>query len=956
LQPLFGDSPRAAAIFYGVLGAAGLLALVILWQLFLPGPRRRRGLKRARRRLAEGAWQDALERVRKLRNLGLPSARWKKRLSEAEADCLHAAAQGALAKKQFEDALGHLLRVAAIRGEAETAAKMAVQSAMLEEIRRLFAVTTIGDNVAVHDLVARTLLVQSPCREASFWQALCFVRGGETDRALQALQTARTGEAKTLVLDDGLGDLAGAGTASLPLSTFIDPPLYLGALLLRQNQPKDALKYLTEANRIDGNCPVVTLQLGAAMIGAGGDTQLAVRALQRALGARGLEMWAQEPRRAWLEGFPEGRSYVRKLASAHPFVCPIWGGDLTILMQQGRLALAQGLYKMAAYPEAADLFGKVLQNGAPSLVVLRGLGLSLARLGKYDDAFKHLRIAHEMEEPRERLTAGFLALCGAKGKPTQPEDKARNIVWALGVLTRFNAPGDLEWAQLANELFAEARAENVSLSLDDQLYLCEHLWSVHEAGPQAAAAFHHLQATFPQAVHPEYAWLYCRAAQEHQLTGDHDLELFARTFSNPEPARTFFAEKKWDWGEMEFRYLERAAALAPGQFPAALGTQYETLGEDFLLTRSRQQEQAAQLDAALATAEILQKLAPRSARGLDRLAYLHHRRGDPAQSVRLLEEWSIHHPRDPVPLVRFAVLLHQRGLTGECRTKLREALALCDGRRRARIAFLGARLTLQNTLAQPAPASNGTVGGAAGIDATALATADEFLQECLRDDPEHADALWTLAAVRWLRSDQSRLARQAALMNRADVADVRFQFFAALCRLAAEDYPGVLESCARIATGQPLTSDPALRNGAAVGPRVEWSVEGAYLAGLSHLSLKQYNEAAEALAKPAQSRESPSAAHAQALLGVIGLAENDYASASKWWQTLDPKKRTAWKLGETLASTVFLTALEAYTRGNFEEAADKLRIAGRLGCRDRRLGLLLVTALFKAGQTMVYGG
>ncbi len=49
---------------------------------------RGRGLKRARRRLAQGAWQDALARVRKLRNLGRPSASWKKRLNEAEAECL----------------------------------------------------------------------------------------------------------------------------------------------------------------------------------------------------------------------------------------------------------------------------------------------------------------------------------------------------------------------------------------------------------------------------------------------------------------------------------------------------------------------------------------------------------------------------------------------------------------------------------------------------------------------------------------------------------------------------------------------------------------------------------------------------------------------------------------------------------------------------------------------------
>ena len=436
---------------------------------------------------------------------------------------------------------------------------------MLEETRRLFSVTTLGDNKAVHDLIVRIFQVNAPCPEASFWQALCFLRGGEPERALTAFEVARTG-------------------------SFIDPPLYMGALLLRQGQPKDSLKYLTEANRVDGNCPIVILQLGAAMIAAGGDAQLAVRALQRALGGKGLALWDSEPRKAWVEGFPDGRSYIRKLAAAYPFICPLWGGDLATLRQQGTLALAQGLYKMGVYQEAADLFGKVLQNGAPSLIVLRGLGLSLARLGKYDEAFKHLRIAYEMEEPKDRVTAGYLALCGAMGKPTEPEDKTRNILWALKLVTRFNAPGDSEWAALISTLFAEARQYSAAdLSQDDQIYLCEHLWSVHAADVQAAEAYHHLQATFPQAVHNEYAWLYCRAIQEHKVTGAHTLALFARTFSDPEPARAFFLEKHWDWSELEFTYLERAAELDPGQFPEPLGLQHAAQAEDSLLARSQQE-------------------------------------------------------------------------------------------------------------------------------------------------------------------------------------------------------------------------------------------------------------------------------------------------------------------------------------------------------------------------------
>jgi tetratricopeptide (TPR) repeat protein len=866
-------------------------------------------------------------------------------------------AELALQDKRFEDALELLLRVAQILGESQASARGTVQSAMLEEVRRLFSATTLENSQPVQELIARALLVQSPCREATFWQALCFLRSGELDRASTALQAAHSGVARSLLMDDGLAtkeqpnDLSNVSDNGPPASphgaAFIDPPLYLGAMLLREGRAKDSLRYLTEANRVDGNCPIVTLQLGAAMIAAEGDTQLAVRALRRALGSRGLALWAGEPRRAWIEGFPEGRSYVRKLASAYPFVCPIWGADLSILIQQGHLALAQGLYKMEVYQEAADLFAQVLQHGAPSLLVLRGLGLSLARLGKYDDAFKYLRIAHEMEEPKDRVTAGFLALCGAKGNPTQPEDKARNIQWAINVVTRFNAPGDRDWAHLISELFAEARDAKVALGMDEQLFLCEHLWSVHATDPQAALAYYHLQATYPQAVHREYAWLYCRAAQQHNV--GNTLELFERTFADPEPARAFFAQEQWDWDAVELTYLERAASLAPGQFPSALGAQYSVRGEAILLDCSQKQEKAGNCDAALRAAETLYKLAPSSPLACDRLAFLHHRRGNADQAARLLESWHDQHPYDPRPLVRSAVLLHRRGLASEGQAKLREAMKLCEGPRRARIAFLAARLTLQSVFTAPAT----EVSGADSPSSEGLLVAEGFLEQCLRDDPHHGDALWCLAAVSWLRGDRAKLAQQA--LSKAEAPDARSQFFASLCRLAAQDFGGLLTISVRSqVVNSPESPVPAPRKGDVIEPRLSWADEYAYLAGLAHFRLDRLSEAAQTMTGPALNRDSPSAAHAQALLGMIGFKANDLDEAAKWWQTLDAKKRAAWKLSDALAQCVLVTALEAYAHSRFEEAVEKLRAAGKLGCRDRRLGSLLVTALFKAGQALIY--
>src|SRR5205823_5122192 len=108
--------------------------------------------------------------------------------------------------------------------------------------------------------------------------------------------------------------------------------------------------------------------------------------------------------------------------------------------------------------------------------------------------------------------------------------------------------------------------------------------------------------------------------------------------------------------------------------------------------------------------------------------------------------------------------------------------------------------------------------GATPLDGEPLRAAEEFLQQCLLDDPTHGDALWCLAAVRWLRGDLAGVAEQAAALGRAHVGDARLQFFAGLCRLAAQDFAGVLETCARGAVPEPpVPPAPAASNGA--GPR-----------------------------------------------------------------------------------------------------------------------------------------
>ena len=913
------DNPRTTTAVVIALALLLLAGLVVLWLIWGAGPRRRRALKGARKLLQAGNATGALDQLKRVRAIGSPSSSWLKRFDRFEAECLQSSMQAAIDGKKFEDALQIGQRVAQILDQPEHEVRMNVQSAMLREIRRLFS--KHGETTATKALIARTFAVQTPCREASFWQALCDIRNGAMESALSNLQVAYVGNSKSESPD-----------AKDAPSAFLDPPLYIGAILLRSGRAKEALRFLTEANRLDANCPFITLQLGAAIVTAGGDTNMAVRALQRALGPKGLGLWQDEPQRAWVEGFPENRSYVRKLASEFPFTCPLFGEDMKYLIRQGNLALAQGHFKLNNFQEAAELFDKVLKEGAPSLPVLRGLGLSLAKLGRFDDAFIHLRTAHEMEELKDRLTTGYLALCGACGKPARPEDKLENTAWAIRLVTPFNVPGDTEWIGILNRIFAEARQNNIPLSADDQLYLCEHLVSVTGCDPLSAQAYHFLMATAPELMNLEYAWLYCRADQQHDVGGDHTLAIYTMTFANPDAARADYAERSWNLDEVERMFLRRAAEQAPGQFPAILGADYRPRGEELLLARAHAQEEAGDREGGLKTIEILVKLSPNNTSAMDRAAGLHYRAGRLAPASILLEQWHQSQPEEPLPLVRQAVILHKQSNPDECFEKLRQAMALSNGRRRANIAFLGARVALERYLHDAAAADM-------------LATAQSFLQDCLANDHAHPRARWCLAALRWLQGDTSALAAQAGDMTDADVPDPRYHYFAALCHLLAGQFDAVNFACERVAEKLGSNGTAAQR---------DLTLEAAYLAGLAQIGLDRPLDAVNALKPVAANAKSPTLPFAQALLGNMLFRAERHDEAIAAWQTLEVGRRLTWNLVEPLAQTTFISALESMQRAEYEQAATKLREAGKVGLRDRRLGPLLLLCLFKAGQHAIY--
>jgi len=901
-------------LWYGGAAVVLILIVAVLWLALGSGPRKGRSYRRAQHLLQEGKWLDALSTVRELQAMPPLSAAWEGRARSLMGECERAGSEAALAARDYEKAIGHAQTAAELLGLDLGQARNRILDAMLAEVYRLFAPGGIDE---AERLLARILILQSPHPEATFWLGLFQLRRGNLDLALASLRTAREGKGKE----------------------FIDAPLYLGALLLRSGQPQEALRHLSEANRIEAGCPFVGWQLGQAIVAMGGDSGLAVRALQKALGPRGLPLWSRAPDKVWTEGFPgPARSFVSRFAAQQRYVCPVFGSDVSAMVRQGFLGLAQAQYRLGNYQESATIYGNLLQDAAPTLHVLRGLGLSLARLGRYDEAFKHLRAAHEQEEPKSPFTAGYLALCGAKGKPSRAEDKPNNVAWALRLMSRYFLLGDAEWASLHRAIFTEARALNVPVGLDDLMRCCDVLVSVEAADPESAAVYDQLALHHPESVRPAHAWLYCRAAQQHGFHGKADLVLFAAAFRQVAGLGNFYAQHQWDVEELEALYLARWSEPHPATFPEVLGPDYGPAGERLLLAQSFKHESAGQADAALHTAGVLLRLLPYSRHAHDRLACLYYRRGELDQAARVLHHWQTTHPDDPWAPIRRAVVEQQRNDPTAAIEAIDQALQSAQGSLRADVAFLGARLALTSLRPLLSPCSGEATGeSAAGLGVSGhIERVFGFLETCLQERPDHAGALGLLTTMRWLMLDTNGIRSLAPRLAQPGIKDGRFQYFAAVGFLAVNDDAAAIDAAGR------SSGEGAL------------AIECQYLTGRAQLRRGDTGAAATALEKVARAPEAVSVNHARAWLGQVHFQAGNYDQAAFWWKAVEAGQRAAWKLDEPLRATLFLSALTAWEGNRFEDAAERFREAGRLGWRDRRLGPLLSLSLFKAGQRLLY--
>ena len=920
LPPWLEEYP---VIVYGIYGAIAFLALAVLITLYLifgKGPRFSRSAKSATQLIAGGQLEDGWA-VMKPWAGGKLSRGQTKRLNTIKGSYLQKKAEIELKDKKYEQALTYLEESFPLTGKQPEQARAFIISRMMDEAHRLFASAGFGEQTAVQEMLSRILLIDSKCGEAFFWKALSFLKDNKTEEATRILRE---------MVFPGQGEqLTDMALGSEFSEKCIDPPMYLGALLIQQGQPKEALRSLTEANRVDGNCPFVISQMGVAMIESGGDMQFAIRTLQRALGPRGFGEYTREPKRAWVDALPENLSYVRRMASLYPFICPVWGEDFLSVQRQGRGALAKAYFRLGQFKDAVQLYEKLVEVSAPSLDVLRGLGISLAKMEKYDEAFKHLRSAHELENPKDPTTTGYFALCGAKGKPANPEDKANNVSWAVWLVRDYKAPGNREWVSLLQQIHEEAREAKVALAVEDRVHLCEHLASLDGADESAAHAYGQLYLQHPQAFQPQWGWLFSKAVEQRDLDDPRLLEILQQVFREEASAREFFEAKKWIFASTEYSFLKKSSQHQPGQVPEVFGEQGPQRVSTILAERVDSHQAENEIGEAQETANVWAALLPNHPQALDRLAHLQYLNNDSQGAIVTLQRWHEATPHDPVPLTRLAVLAQQQQRWDDCRDSLHKALEHTSGAARGKLALLGARLLLARWR-KAATQTNVSMGN---LDE--LQDVRHLLQISLEADGDNGETVTLLSGVLILQKDREAL---AGLKPRLEASLAHYpnnRLLIGLYLLLAEEYDAVLP------TVQPLAET-------SVG-----STDAAYLSGWALLLQNQPEKAALSFLKVSLDENSASRVYAKALLGCLRFFQGDSNEAVELWKQLNKSALQAFELTQPLGQIIFHTALQDLQAGEYASASEKLREAGKVGYRDPRLGPLLSMSLFKAGQALM---
>lgn len=884
-------APLIHLINYGTLALCLALFICSLFWAIRPGgvpllvsiSPRERALRRARKLLAGGDWQAAFAIAGKLSNPNRPSSNFDHRAKNFEGDCLYRAAELSLQGRRYSEAL-ELMRGAGDRlGLPEAEFDKRIAELLLAELRRRIASDPNSDEIRrLHQEIGR---VAPGHPEGAFWLAVHHMYAGRADSATEALNEAIV-------------------AADVP-----DPALYVGVLLLLGDQPHQALTYLRHAFALAPQSSVVAGQLGATLIALNENPAEAIRLLELATGLSGLSRFTRSPRDIWSE--LGAKSWLAALSKREHIGCPLGLDRIDDSLALARRSLATGLERCDRATDAATIYYQSFSAGDQSLDVRRGLGLSLSRSGLYIDALPHLQAAFEQENPPTPALMGHLALCLTRTREGGTAEHVRQTQQALGVLTTVDAHGDPEWAKLAREVMREAKNADVDLTPAHRLTLARAFAATNASDPVAIETYDRI-ASDVEPLPMEIAVAYVHAAAEHGAYSANDEKLFDRAFHERELLKRLFIERKWSFANAERLYLEKWVQKHPGRYPEAPGPLYAAITERTLIDEARASAVAGNSDTSRAALDLAFRLGPTRAMTLDLLAEQADKRGDHADVATYLDTWITHHPADPRPLVRRALIERRDGKNTDALEQLTDACALATGPQRAKLLGMTARIALASE---------------------EYDVAEELFEQSRQLTPQAAEPLTGLAAIAWKKRDFERLASLAPLFNRGGVPDpVRSLLAAASFALAGQDDRASEEIS--IAKSNELLKQDAKYLHAVI------------------LTWQEKEDEARAVLDTIKPDTDQLQSLVYTLQGQLAWKAGNVADALSLWGEIAPERRTAWGLDRHCAAAAFRLGMDDLSAKRPADALEWFSQARANGFQHEGLAMAEATARQRAGQPL----
>ena len=471
----------------------------------------------------------------------------------------------------------------------------------------------------------------------------------------------------------------------------VDPVLYWGGLNLRDGQPRDALRVLADANKLRPQCPLVSWQLGTALMATGGDAMLAIRAGAGHGGGRLPEL-CRRAARLRIETLPADswvRNVVRRAGTQRSrYQCPLGFDNPKALLAAARLTLADALVVCQRPNEAVMIFHDLLRTD-DSLPVRRGLGFALSRHGKIRQ--KRCRICRKrtaLENPPQTRTLGTLAQCLANAKG----DRVGNVQQALALIASQPVRSDAIWARHAGAVFAIAHGLGLPVKPAQIAELADVLISSNAADRTAATVYDLLALCDPAAVPREAAWLYTRAAEATASACRTTMTSSIATFSERAAMERFFEANDWDFAAVERLYLTRWAERHPGSYPTGPGPGYAAQAGNAPLGRLAALGEPG-ANPARRIGRALGPVAGAAKRGGSRSTGRIRISAGPARCRdRLAEKWEKLYPTDPTPIARRALIEQTRSGPRKALLLIRQALDFARGHRAGPIALAAGRI------------------------------------------------------------------------------------------------------------------------------------------------------------------------------------------------------------------------------------------------------------------------